>query len=85
MMTVRFPGGLSLQYNEANYAVWGTGGFTDLYTKKDGTWLAQVPTAAALIEIEPASRVYSVVNESQLERLEKEMRLLKRAVNKLAK
>jgi hypothetical protein len=58
MMTVRFPGGLSVTYDRAFFAS-RAAGYTDLYTMKDEAkreWIAQVPNTA-LIEREPASRV----------------------------
>jgi len=52
MMTVRFPTGYWVRYNRANYA-WASGdGYTDLYVKDGGEWIAQVPNDA-LIEAEP--------------------------------
>lgn len=58
MLTVRFPSGVSIQYNSANYAIRQNNGYTDLYTKKDGEWVAQVPTAGCIVESIPACRVY---------------------------
>jgi len=56
-MTVRFPTGVSIQYNTVNYVV-RRDGYTDLYTEKDGTWVAQVPTLGCVVESVPACRVY---------------------------
>ena len=57
MMTVRFPTGVSIQYNTANHAI-RNDNYTDLYTEKDGRWIAQVPTAGCVLESVPACRVY---------------------------
>jgi hypothetical protein len=57
MMTVRFPSGVSIQYNDAHY-VQRTDTYSDLYTKKDGFWIAQVPTKGCVIEVQRACRVY---------------------------
>lgn len=58
MMTVRFPSGVSIQYNNANYVIRHDAGYTDIYEKKDGRWIAQVPSAGCVIEVVPACRVY---------------------------
>lgn len=61
MMTVRFPTGVAVQFNEANYVIRGDR-ITDLYDKKDGRWLAQVPNDC-LIEVVRACRVYNSNHE----------------------
>jgi hypothetical protein len=82
MMTVRFPSGFSIQYNRATY-VNRMASFTDLYTAKGGSWIAQIPNDA-VIEVEPACRVYNPTtpdpNRLQAETalLSKEIRSLKR-------
>lgn len=50
MMRVRFLNGAVVEYPTANFAD-RLSGFTDLYTKKDGTWLAQVPSSSVVIEV----------------------------------
>jgi hypothetical protein len=57
MMTVRFPSGVSIQYNDANY-ITRNQDYADLYTAKDGRWIAQVPTKGCVIEAQRACRVY---------------------------
>lgn len=39
MMWVRFPNGQCIQYNRANYAN-RHAEYSDLYTEKDGAWIA---------------------------------------------
>lgn len=63
MMTVRFPTGVSIRYRDANYVIRHANGHTDLYTKKDGDWIAQIPTGACVVEVQPASRVFAAVND----------------------
>jgi len=53
-MTVRFQTGFSVVYNDANY-VSRQSGFSDLYTNKEGRWIAQVPNTA-IIETVKACR-----------------------------
>lgn len=55
MFTVRFASGLTVVYPTANYATRSVNGYTDIYTKKDGVWIAQVPTAEAIIETDSAN------------------------------
>jgi hypothetical protein len=58
MITVRSPHGVCVQYNAADYVVRsGTGGYTDLYERKDGAWVAQVGNGW-LIEVQTPCRVY---------------------------
>jgi len=59
MMTVRFPNGFSVTYNDARYANRGAN-YTDLYThsnERTRKWIAQVPNAA-LIEARPACKTF---------------------------
>ncbi len=60
MMTVRFPTGFSIQYNDANW-VKTLDKYYDLYagepSKDDSRWVARVPLDCA-IEIQRACRVY---------------------------
>lgn len=66
MITVRFATGFSIQYNDANYVVSHESGITDLYEKKDGTWVARVPTAACVIEVRKPCRLYSAIANPDL-------------------
>lgn len=58
MMRVRFDTGLVLQYNDATWATRSQWGYTDIYTKKDGQWIAQVPHERCVVEVVPPCRVY---------------------------
>lgn len=60
-MRVRFPTGVTLNYPQAKYAT-RKAEFTDLYTKQDGDWVAQIPNSC-VIEVQPASRVHNAVND----------------------
>ncbi len=62
MMTVRSPDGLSVVFNDASYASRHAYGYTDLYTKQDGSWIAQVPNTW-LIEVQRPCRVYDATRE----------------------
>lgn len=66
MITVRFPDGFSVQYNSANYVTRDQiqHGFADLYTEKDGKWVAQVPVDA-MIEVMTPCRTYDAKNRPQ--------------------
>jgi len=64
MMTVRFPTGFSLRFNGANYCVRSISGeFADLYTAKDGAWIAQVPSSC-VIEVHQACRAWNAITDS---------------------
>lgn len=49
---VRFSSGLCIQYNDATYAT-RHAGFTDLLSKKDGIWIAQVPSECVIEWVHP--------------------------------
>lgn len=88
MMTVRFASGLSIQYNTACFAECRVdGAYTDLYTRNGGKWIAQVPTAACVIEAVPACRVYCPVGsdtvKASVDLLTKEVRAVKRKLAKM--
>lgn len=60
MITVRFPSGFSIQYNDAAYAV-RLPHYTDLYTSSDEStrrWVAQVPTQGCVVEVVQPCRTY---------------------------
>jgi len=57
MMTVRFASGLAVTYNSANY-VTRTNGYADLYTKRHGAWIAQVPNDAIIETVRPCTVEY---------------------------
>ena len=82
MITVRFPNGQAIQYNQARYASRSQWGYTDLYDKKGGTWIAQVPTATCIIEVEPACRVYNALVDSELARDVRAIKLDVKAIKK---
>lgn len=66
MFTVRFPNGQAIQYNSANFAS-RSAEYTDIYTKKNGTWVAQIPNTC-IIEAIPACRVYNAISEENKDR-----------------
>jgi hypothetical protein len=87
MMTVRFATGFSVQYNTGGYVCRGES-YTDIYDKKGGNWLAQVPNGA-LIEVVAPCRTYNAAKESieselkaQIDLLRKEVRSLTRKIRK---
>lgn len=57
MITVRFPSGFCVQYNDAHYVVWGTPR-TTLLDRKDGRKIAFVPHDC-LLEFEQPCRTYN--------------------------
>lgn len=85
MFTVRFPNGQAVQYNTATYASRSTE-YTDIYSRKGGTWIAQVPNAC-IIESVPACRVYNpLADRTDIdERISKELRAMNRRLAKIDK
>jgi hypothetical protein len=84
MITVRFQNGQAVQYNSGNYVARSQWGYSDIYTKKDGDWLVQVPNAC-IIEVVTPCRVYNGMTQEadrRIEELTKEIRALKRKINK---
>lgn len=66
MITVRFPSGFFVTYNSASWAV-RKDAFTDLYTRKDGDWVAQVNHASgAIIEVVPPCSVGTSLHSEAL-------------------
>ncbi|HKO43359.1 MAG TPA: hypothetical protein VJU84_08715 [Pyrinomonadaceae bacterium] len=58
MLTVRFPDGTAVQYNQANYLVCGSTEVS-LYSKKDGQWIASIlNSSGAIVEGSTPCRVY---------------------------
>ncbi len=84
MVTVRFPNGQAIQYNDGAY-INRLSGYTDIYTKKDGQFLAQVPNTCIIEYVHPC-RVYNpianVPNE-ELEALKKEIQSMKRKLYRM--
>jgi hypothetical protein len=82
MMWVRFPNGQCIQYNQAGYVARSQFGYTDIYTKKDGVWIAQVPNTC-VIEVQFACRVWNPLdNRPDDTATAKELRSLKRKLQK---
>lgn len=63
MITVRFPSGLSFQYNTATY-IRPCSTCHDLYTEEGGTWVASVPLSC-IVESVPESRIYDATPASE--------------------
>lgn len=91
MITVRFPSGVSVQYNSANYVARDSGGrFVQLYHRteadvlaaKNGGWIAQVPNEA-IIEVSPACRVYRATASDDAHT--QEVRALRKSVDRMRK
>lgn len=84
MITVRFPNGQAIQYNSANY-VRRREHYSDLLTKQDGSWVAQVPNSC-VIELVIPCPVYNPLKDfenAKIERLAKDIRSLTRKVHAL--
>jgi hypothetical protein len=83
MITVRFSSGQAVQYNDGWY-VEHYANCRSIKTKKGGDLIAQVPHDC-IIEWVPACRVYNGMTQEadrRIEELTKEIRALKRKINK---
>jgi hypothetical protein len=86
-MTVRFPNGQAVQYNDAMYVIWGEK-HSSLYNKdpsKGGNLIARVP-AECIIEWANPCRVYNPLTDNineELKALSKEIRALRRKVERV--
>ena len=91
MMTVTFPTGVRVRFNNANFVV-RTQGYTDLYqqtenqaaAKENGSWQAQVPNSALIEAVTPcAVDIPQQVERHEVGRLATEVRTLKQTVARL--
>lgn len=83
MMTIRFPNGQAIQYNTANY-VTRTTEYSDLYEKKDGRWIAQIPNTC-VIESKPACCVYDGLRQAQNSLIVDDIQAIKKDIRKINK
>jgi hypothetical protein len=88
MITVRFPSGFSIQYNDAGF-VYRSTEYSDLYKSSEKKhWIAQVPNSC-VIELVPPCRTYNPVGtdsdqvNASIATLSSEIRLMKRKLSKL--
>lgn len=82
MLTVRFPNGQAVQYNNAIDVVQSP--FQGMnYLMAKGGWIAIIPNTC-IVEWERACQVYNPLENNkseQIEKLTKKIRLLKKAIN----
>jgi ActR/RegA family two-component response regulator len=86
MMTVRYPNGQAIQYNDANYLQHGDNSTWILKTKQDGDPIVFIQaSAAAIVEFRHPCRVYDGTKKTESEtivQLAKEVRSMKRKLTK---
>lgn len=87
-MTVRFPNGQAVQYNDANFLLRTENGW-QLFTKENGKWLASIQTSAGVIvEAIPPCYVGNPLDRYQdglkykIESLEKQIKTLRKELKK---
>lgn len=88
MITVRFQNGFSVQYNGGCHIDRETAGLARIYDKKGGSWIATVQGDCIIEGSTKPCRTYDASKEdpnTALSDLRSELRLVKRALNKLAK
>ena len=89
MITVRFPTGFSIQYNEMNHIKWGTD-CAHLYKNSTATgWSVTVPKECVIEFVAPC-RTYNPITtdsdkvQAEVQLLAKEVRSLKRKLAKVS-
>jgi hypothetical protein len=77
MITVRFPTGFSIQYNDGHYVdVWVDGRYR-ICDKKGGTLIAHVPAECVVEWVQPC-RMYNPLDDRKAEHESHERRLAER-------
>ena len=76
MITVRFPTGLAVTYNKANFLSWGSINW-EIRESKDGKWIASIPAGTNCIvevvypcKVENTNQVQSLDSAALLVRME---------------
>lgn len=86
MLTVRFPNGMAVQYNGANFVNSDDPHGSRIYTKRDGGLVARVQhSAGAIIEFVPACHVYQALNDPSGDRIDSILRDVQAMNRKLSK
>ena len=91
VITVRFPSGFSVQYNNATTVETLPDGSYDIVSKEPRRWYARVPAGCLVEGINPCRTCNAAREESelalksQIEQLRKEVRSLGRKVGKVSK
>lgn len=87
MITVRFPTGLSVQYNDATTGAYRADGWFELHNARGG-WIASVPPVA-IIEVVAPCRTYSTVRDETTETvrglMQSEFKTIQRQIRALGK
>lgn len=92
MLTVRYPNGQAIQYNNANYLRYSTSAY-EIYNgdpDKSGKWIASIQlSAGAIVETTCPCKIHNALNENQfnnltneLLRINKELKLIKKEIKK---
>lgn len=88
MITVRFPTGFSIQYNDLKWVEWGTDcAHIYLDSTKKGGWKVTVPRECVIEFVAPCRTYNPIATDSdkvqaELELLRKEVRSLTRKIGK---
>lgn len=85
MLRVRYPNGLTIQYNTANCLTPDVHGW-NLYTGKGGDWVASIqPSAGAIVEAVEACRVYQAADDPSGEKFDAALDAIEQIRAKIAK
>lgn len=81
MITVRFPTGFSIQYNDATNVTRDASGYTRILTK-GAKLIAQVPTSQCVVEFITPCRMYNPLADAN-DDAANEIRLLRKEITSL--
>ena len=88
MLTVRFPNGQTVQYNNAHHLRYGADGW-HLYAAdpdKNGKWIASIQVSVGVIvETVTPCRVINPIDRTPIDRMTKEITNMKKDIKKLIK
>ena len=84
MITVRFPSGLSVQYNDAHFTLRDTNPDTVILKTSRGGACCAIIVGTCIIEHMPPDRIYNPLQEVE-DDLAKEVKLLRRQVAVMSK
>lgn len=84
MITVRFPNGQALTYNDANFLTHPDEQrpYASLYTRKNGRYIAQVPLEC-IIEFQPPCRVHNPLRDKLDEHVAKQLTSIKNQLSRV--
>lgn len=85
MLTVRYPNGQTIQYNEATYLEHDAYG-SRIFNKKGGDQIARVQhSAGAILEFDSPCRISNAIEENQFANVNAELKAIKQELRSIKK